>query len=117
MSDLPVPVSTSPTATFALIVDAVDFELRVVEDAGHGQVPIFDASKGDQGSSCALLVQAEYVLRYNNNDGGAGVLHFRIVERGAQEVTRKEVRLGAISTPIVLDFVITLQPSPAVAPA
>lgn len=117
MSSLPVDVSTSPNATFALVVDDVDFELRLVEDAGQGQAPIFDASKGQQSVRCPLLRDAKYVLRYNNNDGGAGVLHFRIVEQGTAEIERKRVNLGAISTPIVLEFEITLRQNPALAPA
>ena len=117
MSALPVDVSTSPTATFALVVDDVDFELRLVEDVGQGQTPIFDASKGQHGLRCALLVHAKYLLRYNNNDGGVGVLHFRIVEVGGEEVDRKEVHLGAISTPIVLEFEIMLRQNSALVPA
>lgn len=117
MSFLPVDVSTSPNASFTLVVDDVDFEVRVVEDQGHGQVPIFDARMGQRGRACALLVDADYVLRYNNNDGGVGVLHVRIVERGTTEVTRREVNIGAISTPIAVEFQIKLRRNPALTPA
>lgn len=117
MSALPVDISTSTDATVVLVVDEVDFELRLVEDVGQGQALIFDASKGQLGRQCTLLPRAKYVLRYNNNDGGAGVLHFRILERGTQEISRREVRLGAISTPIVIEFEITLHRNPELAAA
>jgi hypothetical protein len=90
MSALPVDVSTSPTATFALVVDDVDFELRVDEDLGQGQTPIFDASKGQQGVRCPLLIRGTYVLRYNNNDGGAGLLHFRISSRAPRRSSARQ---------------------------
>lgn len=117
MSALPVDISTSATARFAMVVDELDFALHLVEDLGQGQTPIFDATRGQPGLRCPLLADARYVLQYNNNDGNVGLLHFRIVEQGAQEVDRREVRLGPFSAPTVLEFEITLRRNPALAPA
>jgi hypothetical protein len=76
---------------------AVDFELRLYEDGAE----VFSAQLLPTPKDHPLNPRSTYVLRYNNNDGGAGALHVQVIEARNQEVVRYDVDLGAIRAPTV----------------
>jgi hypothetical protein len=104
-----IDVSNAPDSRLFLRVLAVDFELRLFQD----QAEVFDARLIPTPKVQPLNRRSTYVLRYNNNDGGPGVLHFQVVEARNVEVVRHEVNLDAIQSPEVDEFVFAFQPSPA----
>jgi hypothetical protein len=93
-----------------LVVQEVDFELRLYEDATE----IFDAGKDTPGKACPVQLGPQYVLRYNNNDGSHGSLRFTIeAQANGQRVVRKTVSLTQIEGGVVFEIPFKLVRAPA----
>lgn len=104
-----IRVSTSAKARFFLRVLAVDLELRLFED----EILVFDAHKDQKPPlEQPLALNTAYLLRYNNNDGGSGALHFQVLEELAEPVSKFEVNRRAIHSPEVMEFQFSLRAEP-----
>jgi hypothetical protein len=112
MSNTVIRVSNAADARLLLRILAVDFELRLFQDA----VEVFGVSLGQAPSEHPLSTSSQYLLRYNNNDGGAGALHFQIVETRSQEALRHDVNIGNISSPEVREFPFSFRADASVSP-
>ena len=106
-----IPVSAGLDSTFRLDVVDVDFELRLYQDG----IEVFDAQQGTAPRNHPLSKASSYTLRYNNNDGGPGALHVRVLEVRTQSALRYEINLGAIHSPNVMELQFSLRPDPSVA--
>jgi hypothetical protein len=104
-----VPISSASGSKLYLRVVAVDFELRLYQDGTE----VFDAQKDQANSEFSLNRDSSYVIRYNNNDGGPGALHFKVFEESAQ---RYEINLGAIHSPDVIELPFSLKPAANISP-
>jgi len=92
-------------------VVAVDKELRLFELPNA--MEIFDADASDLPHECLLPARgATYVLRYNNNNGGPGALHFQVVEARDEAEVRYEVNLQTINGPTVIELQFNFRSNP-----
>ena len=111
MTNTLVQTSSATDSRFLLRVIAVDLELRLGDQNG---VTVFDASRGECPKEYALNRTSAYALRYNNNDGGAGVLHFQVIEARNVEKVRWEVNRQAIDSTEVIEMGFSLRPDSAI---
>jgi hypothetical protein len=102
-----IDISSAPDPRLTFSVVNVDFELRLYQDG----VEVLGVRKGQPPTTHPLSKLSSYIVRYNNNDGGAGLLHFKVVEGEAQPVVRYEVNIATISSPEVLNLQFSLRPN------
>ncbi|MFQ5866143.1 MAG: hypothetical protein ACE5IW_13055 [bacterium] len=105
-------VRNDPNSRFHLIVDYVDFEVRLYWQ----RLELFSVRKIETSSEpFKLEPRRKYLLRYNNNDAGGGGIACRIIQSfpdtGEDEVFKIDIR--AISGPKVIEFPFILWPSDA----
>jgi hypothetical protein len=108
-----IGISTESSRLFLRVLQ-VDFQVRLFERASP--VPVFDAQSGQGPREFELDRSGQYVIRYNNDDGGPGALHFRVLERRNSEETRYEVNIGTIHRPEVFEIEFSMAPDPGIAP-
>jgi hypothetical protein len=110
MSARVIGVSTALDSRLVFRVLDVHSEVRLFE----GDSEVFGVRSGQVPQDHPLDPLVTYTARYNNNDGGAGVLHYRVIEARGQEVVRHEVNIEDIDRPEVIEQQFSCQPSPAV---
>jgi hypothetical protein len=109
-----IRVSPAAESQFEFHVLAVDFELRLYQD----QVEVFSVGRNQTPASHPLFRGAQYYVRYNNNNGGPGALHVRVLETGSQSTAREvryELNIGTVSSPQVIDLQFSLRTDPNLA--
>ena len=114
MTPTVVRVSTAADSRLLLRVLSVDLELRLYQD--DGDAPVFDARKVRASVQHPLQRPSRYYLRYNNNDGGLGVLHFQLCEERTEHLVRHEVNRTAITGPEVIELEFAFLADPALSP-
>jgi hypothetical protein len=107
-----IRLSSAADSVIRLQVLDVDHELRVYQDG----IEVFDAQQGQVPREHSLNRASTYVVRYNNNDGGTGRLHFVVEEKRTEAAVRFEVNRVAIQSPDVQEFLLSFQDDPMMAP-
>lgn len=100
-----VDVSAAPDSQHLFHLIAVDFELRLYQDG----VEVLGVGKAQPSVRHPLRRASRYHIRYNNNDGGSGALHFQLLEVRTQSVVRYELNIATIAAPQVLDLQFTFR--------
>jgi len=104
------PVRHDATSELLLIIDDVDYEVRLF---WRGDELLAIGRDDTPSRPFRLEANRRYTLRYNNNDGGPGRLRCRVVQRSPDEPREREVfaiDLGSITGPRVVELPFVLVP-------
>jgi hypothetical protein len=107
-----VGISASSNTQLFFRVLAVDFELRLYED----EVEVFGVRKSLLPVDHPLRRGSQYFIRYNNNDGGPGVLHFQVLETLNDSLVRYTYNVSLTSGSQVVNLKLSVREDPKLAP-
>ena len=93
---------------YKLIVESIDFELRLYNSNGLFFSVNRDTLPGVKQNNYfpRLHLNRKYLLRYNNNDGGAGRLNFAIIQfiPNRRPIVIERYNINSISGPSVIEI-------------
>lgn len=102
-SNYKIAVKKDPHSRFFLIVERVDYELRLF----WKRKEFFSVQKINMPSEpFELKLRRKYLLRYNNNDSGEGYLKYKILQSLSNGIDEEVLKgdLQAIHGPKVLEI-------------